>query len=457
MPSSTLMGRVLPNDIEAEKALLGLLIQNSKLVDEIQTMLRPDDFYQKSHAAIYAGLIDFKQTNFKETLDFRSLVVFLTNKGKLEECGGISYLVELTNSEKIGFASNASYYAQTIRSLSRRRKVIDFASDLHEKAFDISQDIQGVIDHGEQTLSDLNSEGGAGADYKDLKDVLSAVTNNLRPLKKGESEGIASGIELLDDLTGGFRKQELTIIGARPSVGKTAFALTMALNMAVKDVRVGFFSLEMTATSLGQRLISQLSDVDFALIRKRLINTGSMMDAIMKAAGTLYEKQLYIQDTPNMKLMDLRAQARRMKLKNDVQIIFIDYIGLIEYEDQSLERFNQVSQISRSLKQLARELDIPIVCLCQVNRQAEGMEPKLSDLRDSGSIEQDADQVILLHRDKIKENNEDRNAIQETKLIMAKNRNGETGKFTMGFKGNVVKFVTMEQSRSFAAGNNNNS
>lgn len=180
------------------------------------------------------------------------------------------------------------------------------------------------------------------------------------------------------------------------------------------------------------------------------------MDAIMKAAGTLYEKQLYIQDTPNMKLMDLRAQARRMKLKNDVQIIFIDYIGLIEYEDQSLERFNQVSQISRSLKQLARELDIPIICLCQVNRQAEGIEPKLSDLRDSGSIEQDADQVILLHRDKMKENREDRNAVQETKLIMAKNRNGETGTFTMGFRGNVVKFVMLDQGRSYAPGNSNN-
>jgi replicative DNA helicase len=456
MASRAMMGRVPPNDVEAEKALLGLLIQNSKLIDEIQTMLRPDDFYQKGHVTIFAQLLLFKQKNFKETLDLRSFVVFLTNEGKIEECGGLSYLIELTNSEKIGFATNAAYYAQTIRSLSRRRKLIDFTADLHEKAFDISEDIQGVIDHGEQRLSDLNSEGGAGADYKDLKQVLTYVTNNLKPLKKGESEGVSSGFDLLDDLTGGFRKQELTIIGARPSVGKTAFALSMALNMVMRNTRVGFFSLEMTATSLGQRLISQLSDVDFALIRKRLVNTGAMMDAIMRAAGTLYEKQLYIQDTPNMKLMDLRAQARRMKLKNDVQIIFIDYIGLIEYEDQSLERFNQVSQISRSLKQLARELDIPIICLCQVNRQAEGVEPKLSDLRDSGSIEQDADQVILLHRDKMKEKQEDRNAIQETKLIMAKNRNGETGTFTMGFKGNVVKFVPLDQSRRYTPGNSNN-
>ncbi len=251
-------------------------------------------------------------------------------------------------------------------------------------------------------------------------------------------------------------------MGARPSIGKTAFALSIALNMIVKKkYRVGFFSLEMSATSLMERLLTSHSRVDFKRIRNATLK-GNEMIAVVDSSSVLYDAELFIQDTPNMKLMDLRAQARRMKLDHDVQIIFIDYITLIEAEaDSRVPRHEQISIISRSLKQLARELDIPIVCLSQVGRQADGVEPKLADLRESGSIEQDADVVILLHRDVGKNRIDDeeerrRNNIQETKIIMAKNRNGEQGIFSLAFISNIVRFDEMEFSRPYVAASNPN-
>ena len=228
-----------------------------------------------------------------------------------------------------------------------------------------------------------------------------------------------------------------------------------------KKYRVGFFSLEMSASSLMERLLTGHSRVDFSHIRKATLK-HSEMNAIIDASGSLYDAEFYIQDTPNMKLMELRAQARRMKLEHDIQIIFVDYIGLIDAEaDARIPRHEQISIISRSLKQLARELDIPVVCLSQVGRQADGVEPKLADLRDSGSIEQDADVVILLHRDVGKNRTDDeeerrKNNVQETKIIMAKNRNGETGVFSLAFVSNIVRFEEMEYSHKYISGNNPN-
>ena len=450
-----MMGKIPPQDIGVEKALLGILLLNEKLIDEISSSLFPEDFYQKSHQSIFASLLEFKQEETAQTLDLVSFTTYLKSKGKLDSCGGLSYLAELTAGDSAALSVNASFYAQTVKALSRRRKVITFASRLRDKSYDISLDVQGMIDESEQELSALNSEGAAGTNYMNMNALVNQAIDSIQAHIKGEQEGIPSGFDTLDSLTGGFRNQELTIVGARPSIGKTAFALSIVLNMLLKNVTVGFFSLEMSATSLGYRLLSGLSRVDFSHIRKGTV-TDSELSRIIDASGVLYEKKLYIQDTPNMKLMDLRAQARRMKIKDHVQIIFIDYIGLIEYENQNIERFSQVSQISRSLKQLARELDIPILCLCQVGRQAEANEPKLSDLRDSGSIEQDADQVILLHRARPKNSEDNKNPLQDTSLIMAKNRNGETGTYHIGFVSRIVRFENLSEVHGYSAGNNPN-
>lgn len=452
---SDIAGRVPPQDLNAEKALLGILIMESTLLDEVSTVLRAEDFYQKSHQAIYTAMLDFKEQERNRTLDLQSLITFLLSNGRIEECGGAAYLAELSTGDRAALSGNAQFYAKAIKDCSRRRKATVFASSLRDKCFDDPSDIQTILNDAQTDLGRLAVDGSTGAQYSDMQKVMDEVYKVVDPQQSLET-GLMSGFTYLDDVTGGFRKQEMTVIGARPSIGKTAFALSIALNMTMSGVRVGFFSLEMPVRSIGCRLLSALSGVPFSHILRRTF-TNDESSRIIDAMGDLYTKQLFIQDVANMKLMDLRAQAHQMKLKSDVQIIFIDYMGLIEPDEQNAgdERFNWISKVSRQIKQLARELDIPIVVLCQVSREAEDQEPKLSNLRDSGSIEQDADVVLLLHRARPKEG-EQRKPIEETSLIVAKNRNGETGVTKIAFEGAIVKFHNLEKASSYTPANSTN-
>lgn len=442
-------GRIPPQDLNAEKALLGILIMDSSLLDMVSTVLAADDFYQKSHKAIYAAMLEFKEKQPNNTLDLQSLVTFLQQEGGLEECGGAAYLAELSSGDRAALSSNAELYAKSVKDCSRRRQAINISLKLREQCFGDSTDIQSILSDMVTDLNDLAVSGSTAAQYSDTKQIMDYVYDLLDPTKKVES-GIPSGFSYLDDVTGGFRKQEMTVIGARPSIGKTAFALSIALNEAMKGYRVGFFSLEMPARSIGSRIIASLSGVNFKHLRNRTM-TKDELNRVIESIGMFYDKKFFVQDTANMKLMDLRAQARQMKLKDDVQIIFIDYIGLIENDNPTAneERFNWISKVSRQLKELARELDIPVVALCQVSRDAEDQEPKLSNLRDSGSIEQDADVVLLLHRPRPKEG-EERKPIEETSLIVAKNRNGETGVSKIAFQGAIVKFSDLEGAKSYS-------
>ncbi len=460
MASNSMLGRIPPQNEEAERAVLGAILLNEKVLVEVTDFLGKDDFYKVAHQNLFDAIVTFRQES-TEALDLITLSAFLKRKSLVDQCGGLSYISTLTSD--VPTTTNAAYYAKILKALSQRRKLLLFSSKLKDNAFDESQDIQKVIDEGEQSLSKLSNETAGSDAYYSIKDLITDTISDIEDRSThGTKTGIESAYTPLDSITGGFKNQELIIVGARPSIGKTAFALSLTLNMITKKkYRVGFFSLEMSAASLMERLLTGHSRVDFSHIRKATLK-NSEMSAIIDASGSLYEAELYIQDTPNMKLMELRAQARRMKLEHDIQIMFVDYIGLIDAQaDARIPRHEQISIISRSLKQLARELDIPVVCLSQVGRQADGVEPKLSDLRESGSIEQDADVVILLHRDvgKNRTDNEDdrqKNLMQETKIIMAKNRNGETGVFSLAFVSNIVRFEEMEFSHKYVAGNNPN-
>lgn len=460
MASNSMIGRVPPQNEEAERAVLGAILLNEKVLVDVTDFLGKDDFYKVAHQQLFGAIVTFRQES-SESLDLITLSAYLKKKDLVDACGGLSYISTLTSD--VPTTTNAVYYAKILKAISQRRKLLLFTSKLRDHAYDESHDIQKVIDEGEQSLSKLSNETAGSDNYFNIKDLITTTINDIETRStSGVKNGFESGYTSLDSITGGFKKQEFIIVGARPSIGKTAFALSLTLNMIVKKkYRVGFFSLEMSAASLMERLLTGQSRVDFSHIRKATLKS-SEMSAIIDASGTLYESELYIQDTPNMKLMELRAQARRMKLEHDIQIIYIDYIGLIDAEaDARIPRHEQISIISRSLKQLARELDLPVVCLCQVGRQADGVEPKLSDLRDSGSIEQDADVVILLHRDVGKNRTDDeeerkKNLTQETKIIMAKNRNGETGMFSLSFVSNIVRFEELEFSHKYVAGNNPN-
>lgn len=454
--ADVMAGRVPPQDLNAEQALLGILLMDSDLLEEISTVIRADDFYEKTHQAIYNAMLEFHEKEQGHTLDLQSFVTFLTGSGRVQECGGIDYLARLCEGDRAALIGNAQLYAKAIKDASRRRQTALFAAGLRDQCYDDKEtDIQAILNDAQAKLGDLAVSGSTGAQYDNMGQVMDLVYSIVDPEEKPDM-GIPTGFSYLDDVTGGMRKQEMTIIAARPSVGKTAFALSIALNMAKAGRKVGFFSLEMSSKSIGCRLVSMLSGVDFSHIMKKTV-TKDELSRLIDAIGSLYQMKIFLQDTANMKLMDLRAQAHQMKIKEQIEILFIDYIGLIENDNPTAteERFNWIGKVSRQLKQLARELDIPVVVLCQVSRDAEDQEPKLSNLRDSGSIEQDADVVLLLHRPRPKEG-EPRKPILETSLIVAKNRNGETGTCKLAFKGSVVHFTDLEGSYTSTPAMNKN-
>jgi len=302
------------------------------------------------------------------------------------------------------------------------------------------------VEEAEKYIFEINDRQQSSGSFKDAREVIQQTITAIekRYQTKDNYTGVPGGFSALDDMTSGFQNQEMIIIGARPSVGKTAFALSLASNVAIaQGIPCGFFTLEMSAMSLMQRIIASEARINSQRLRSGLLRPSDF-NALTDAAGRIYEAPLYIDDTPNIRLLELRSSARRMKSKHDVKILIVDYIGLISTEDKSIPRHEQMAEVSRSLKSLARELDIPIIALSQVGRQSEGKEPGLADLRESGAIEQDADMVMFLHRDRgISDEGEGPPEMIETQLIVAKQRNGPVGTVKLAFIPHFTKFETL--------------
>lgn len=432
---SDLKDRIPPHSIEAEQAVLGALLLDWGAMGDVMMLLRPERFYSLQNQVIYEGLLSLFKQNIHG--DILALVNELTKLGKLEQAGGVAYISSLTDT--VPSSANIEYYAKIVMDRSTRRDLIKLSSELRSSAFEVSRDTSELLGEAESKIFALN-ERNETTDIYDMPRVMTRIIEVIdqRSKNKNPFTGVPSGYAKLDTMTCGFQKSELIIIGARPSIGKTAFALSMMQNIAVeKKIPTGFFSLEMPYESIGQRLLSQEARIPSGKLRSGMLNLAEFKK-LQDAAGRCYKSPLYIVDTPNMKLLDLRAMARRMVVEAKVQIIFIDYIGLISTENPNAPVYEQVSEISKSLKALARELEIPIVVLCQVSRDAEGQEPNLAQLRGSGSIEQDADVVMFLHRDR--KSLDENNAVQDAKLIVAKQRNGMTGDVELMFLAGYTKF-----------------
>ena len=465
---SDTIGRIPPHDSDAEIALLGAVLFRNRALEEVQTMIEKNDFYTRSHQIIWDGIISLKNEKPGVTIDLVTLASFLEEKGMLADCGGKAYVASLTNA--IPASTNASYYAQIIRNLSLKRQLLELSVQIGNSAFDATSDVKSSIDNLDERLSALATNITTG-NYISSGNFMMRVVEDIQEKIAGKKKsGIESGFKYLDKYTGGFKPSDLIIIGARPSVGKTAFALSIAHNMAFHSeppVKVGFFSLEMSGMTLLERLIARESSVNSMRIRNGKLEKD-MEEALMHGVESMYERQdnLLIQDTPNIKLMEIKAQARRMVRDDGVQIIFIDYIGLIDTESVSAkQRHEQVAEISRALKSLARELNVPIIVLSQVSREAgKDRAPMLADLRESGAIEQDADVVILLDdaSKRLDENNKiaqysdtvdsvpDNDTLEHNrpiKVIIAKQRNGSTVAFDMMFKSDFVSFTDIERMR----------
>jgi len=438
---------VPPYNEEAEMATLGALLLNFSvdLLEEVQQFVLAEDFYKGAHQVIFRTITALKDKG--EGVDLLTLTAELRASGNIEKIGGLSYVASLT--ERVPSTANVTYYAKLVQDASQRRSLLNIAHKLISDAHNGSLETRLSIEEAEKSIFDLNDNQSRG-ELKPAPEVIektvSAIEDRYR--SKGGYIGIPSGFDALDKLTCGFQKSEMIIIGSRPSIGKTAFALSMATNIAIRNkIPCGYFTLEMSAISLMLRILSAESRINSNSLRTGLLKSTDFNRIVIDTAGRIYDAPLIFQDTPNIPLLDLRSLARKMVSKHGVKIVFVDYIGLVSPENSRQERHEQISQISRSLKALARELDVPIVVLSQVGRQSEGKTPSLADLRESGALEQDADVVLFLHRERTLDEDEDdreSSSIIKTDLIVAKQRNGPTDTVRLAFVPHYTRFENLQ-------------
>ncbi|QQO08079.1 replicative DNA helicase [Breznakiella homolactica] len=446
MAGSQLKDKIPPHNDEAEQATLGALLLDEDAVATAIQYLRPEDFYSNANRRVFHAILNLYNKGLKA--DIITVTEELRQSGELDQAGGPAYVASLTN--VVPSSANIDYYAKIVQDGSLRRNLLKVSGEINVKSYDESMESRLILEEAQQRIFDL-TEGRQTLTFKSAKEIIPKTIETIERLyhSKEAFTGVPCGLNDLDALTSGFQKSELAIIGARPSVGKTALALTMAANIAINDkIPTAFFTLEMSDMALMQRLISSEARIESNKIRTGLLKPSDF-HSLMEAAGRIYDAPLYIVDMPNMKLLDLRAQARRLKAQQHIEIIFIDYLTLISSENYQIPRHEQIAEISRSLKSLARELDIPVVALSQVRRDAEGKRPTLSDIRESGSIEQDADLVMFLHREREsdkKTSEAEQSKVIQTELIIAKQRNGPVGTVDIAFLPRYTKFENFSRS-----------
>lgn len=434
---------------EAEKAILGAILLEGKTVCErVESChIKPDSFYSERHQALFSVMWEMYRSTV--TIDQLSVTEALRKKGLLERCGGVAFVTSLP--QAVPTVANVEYYCDLVYECAVRRDLIRFGHEVIKNSHDISQSIGEVVETLDQRFSHFTLKSRNGG-VLTMHDVISELVESLEAKLNSPNlyDGIESGFSKLDELTSGFKETEVIIVGARPSIGKTAFAISMAMSMAIhKDVPIGFFSLEMNALDIMRRVLAAESRIPMGRIKRPQQMVEEDLRKIYNTATMIHKKPFYICAEPNMNFLDIKATARMMKKKFDVKIIFIDYIGLISLENAGMRpRHEVVGEISRGLKSLARELNIPLVVLAQLSRESEKTdekEPMLSNLRDSGSIEQDADVVMLLHRPRVtkQESAENQSKVLPTKVIVAKNRNGATDTITLNFIPDYVRFESV--------------
>ena len=430
--------RVPPHNMEAEKAVLGSILINPVSMNRVVDILGPDFFYAPSNRLIYEAM--FNLYNQNKPLDAISISDYFLSKNQMQDIGGSEYLSDLMSDTIL--SSNIEYYANIIKENALKRKLITAGSSIIEETFR-NPEAQESLEFAEKMIFDI-SQQKTSQDIEPLTNVLLETVEKIeyRCNNKGSYTGVPSGYHDLDNMTAGFQNSDFIILAARPSMGKTAFALNIAQNIAIRqNVPVIIFSLEMSKVQLAQRVVCAEAEIDAQRVRMGdlQINEWEKMGAKL---NDLHAAPLYIDDTAGVSVSDIRAKCRRFKMKNpNLGLILIDYLQLIE-DRSSNDRNQQISSISRGLKSLARELDVPIIALSQLSRKVEDRtdkRPMLSDLRESGAIEQDADVVMFIFREEYyaKENPELKNKAQ---IIIAKQRNGPTGSFELIFQGSTTKF-----------------
>ncbi|MCQ6276666.1 replicative DNA helicase [Bacillus sp. V3B] len=443
--SELLADQLPPQNLEAEQAVLGAIFLEPSSLTLASEVLLPEDFYRGAHQRIFNAML--KLNDKGEAVDLITVTEELAATKLLEDTGGISYLSELAGS--VPTAANIEYYAKIVEEKSILRRLIRTATTIAQDGFTREDEVEVLLGEAEKNIMEVSQRKKVGA-FHHIKDVLVRTYDNIEVMhnRVGEITGIATGFAELDTMTAGFQRNDLIIVGARPSVGKTAFALNIAQNVATKtDENVAIFSLEMGAEQLVMRMLCAEGNIDAQRLR-----TGSLTDddwgKLTMAMGSLSNAGIFIDDTPGVRVQDIRSKCRRLKQEQGgLGMILIDYLQLVLGNGRSGEnRQQEVSEISRSLKALARELQVPVIALSQLSRgveQRQDKRPMMSDIRESGSIEQDADIVAFLYRDDYYDKeSENKNIIE---IIIAKQRNGPTGTVSLAFVKEYNKFVNLER------------
>ncbi|MCX5659322.1 MAG: replicative DNA helicase [Planctomycetota bacterium] len=438
-----LFDKLPPHALEAECALLGSMILDPQVIgDVVQILAGSDDFYKPSHAAIYQALVELYDQN--QNVDMVHLVGRLKDRGELEASGGLDYLLSLV--ESVPSAVSGPLYARLVKEKSLLRKLIDSAGRILQRAYTSSDPVEEMLDSAEQEIFQL-AESKTTNEATDLNTLLQETYAKLESHDGRMVTGLETGFFELDEMTSGLQNGEVIIVAARPSMGKTALAVNMAEHIAVNTKQpVVIFSLEMSKLQLAQRLLCSRSTVDSQHLRRNMLSDDEWQK-LQSAVGQLSEAPLFIDDTPGLSLLALRAKARRLAARHHIKLIVIDYLQLMS-GPRADSREQEVSGISRGIKALARELNVPVICLSQLNRgpeAREGHRPRMSDLRESGSIEQDADMVLMLHREDYYHRGEEGHVDDNTaELIISKQRNGPTGTVKLHFNSATTRFGNLQ-------------
>ena len=439
--------RMPPHSEEAEQSVLGSLMLDKDAITRVADILKADDFYRDIHGMIYEAMLELYEA--REPIDVLSVANRLEERGQAETVGGPSALASLVNS--VPSAANVTHYAKLVQRKATLRRLILAGTDIAEMGYDESEDVEKRLDEAEQRLFRV-SQKFIKQDFIPIRPILEHAFERIEELHKGDHafRGVPTGFTDLDGLLSGLQKSDLIILAARPSIGKTTFALDIARQVGTATkIPVGIFSLEMGSDQLVDRMIASHANVDLWRLR-----TGKLQEndfsLIGDAIGVLSEAPIFIDDTGSVNIMEMRTMARRLQAEHQLGLIIIDYLQLMEGRSRSSDnRVQEISEISRGLKQLARELNIPVLALSQLSRAVESRPdqvPKLSDLRESGSIEQDADVVMFLYReDRAKPDTPNKNIVD---VIVAKHRNGPVGRVQLYFHENAATFKSLERFHS---------
>jgi replicative DNA helicase len=433
--------RLPPQNLEAETSVLGAVLLENEALNRVLEILKEDDFYRNAHRRIFSAILHLYEHS--DPVDLITLSEVLKTRGELDDVGGVAYLNSLVNG--VPTAANISYYAKIIKEKALLRKLINRTTEIVSQSYSISGDVDEFIDQAERTIFEI-SEDRVRPSFYPIKDLIKSSFKTIERLyeKRQLITGVPTGFQRLDELTSGLQPSDLIIIAGRPSMGKTALALNIAQNASVQAaIPAAIFSLEMSKEQLALRMLCSEAKVDAHRLRGGFLSESDW-PKLTRAAGSLSEAPLFIDDTPGLSALEMRAKTRRLKIEHNLGLVIVDYLQLMRGRASADSREQEISDISRSLKALAKELAIPVIALSQLNRRVEergDKRPQLSDLRESGAIEQDADVILFLYREEVYNKSEENRGKAE--LIIGKQRNGPTDKVDLAFLDKYTRFENL--------------